>query len=241
MCFTEILFTKSAKRSIKKSRRVIRLLKIPAPRPRSARSRSRGGAEPSSGRRDRANRESLRVTASTVSACAPASYRPYRLCRPENCRPAARIVRRRPANRSVAVTGSRPPRCRHRPADQCYAKLITSWSASTKTRSGCNTRFQLGLAACSRSSAMTVVVHLRLWRRHGAHIVDRSSVTDNDARTARHSRSGTRRMSGTVAAVQLDRFFLSCAACHSTEPRAQLGSAGWHGSFLTPSCSACWR
>ena len=35
MCFTERLFTKSVKRSIKKSRRVIRLLKIPAPRPRS--------------------------------------------------------------------------------------------------------------------------------------------------------------------------------------------------------------
>jgi hypothetical protein len=35
--------------------------------------------------------------------------------------------------------------------------------------------FQLVLAACSRSSAMTLVVHLRLWRRDGAHILDRSS------------------------------------------------------------------
>ena len=45
----------------------------------------------------------------------------------------------------------------------------------TEMRAGCNTRFQPVLAACSGSSAMTLVVHLRLQRRDGAHILARSS------------------------------------------------------------------
>ena len=163
--------------SIKKSRRVIRLLKIPAPRPRSRdldreavrKHRAVGAIEPIEGDAvfavdllGRVDGERSRSDFVFALSAVPAGKLSARC---KYCPP--------PASRAICCcnrlkAARMPPPVRRRVLCKTDYVLVREYQDAIRLQHA----ISAGAATCSRSS---LVVHLRLWRRNGARILDRSS------------------------------------------------------------------